>query len=374
MKKIKIVVSDLHLSSGKDLPDGTTNTLEEFHYDQKFKEFIHYYSNGEYKDYEVELVINGDFLNFIQVDYRGHYLTVCTESICFEKMQRIVQGHAVVFDSLREFASLPNHTITYIVGNHDQSMLWKKTRNYLNEVLNTEVNFKNIVYFFDGVHIEHGHMYEAANRLDPKKFFLKKNLPEPILNLPFGSHFFVDFVMKLKLEDPYVDKVRPFYSYLRWSLIFSSRFAMRALFSLIGFFFNAAFTHDSRRGWSLKHLLRIFFEGAIFPDLSSAARKILTDERVNTVIFGHSHVYHYRRWGENKEYFNTGTWTEVTSLDTGSLGKITKLTYVLLEYAEMIEKIDKGEDGIVENKTYKPRGRLKEWRGYHRIEEDVVIS
>ena len=33
------------------------------------------------------------------------------------------------------------------------------------------VHSKNIAYNFDGVHIEHGHMHEAANRLDPKKFF-----------------------------------------------------------------------------------------------------------------------------------------------------------------------------------------------------------
>ena len=59
MKKIKLVVSDLHLSSGRTLEDGTTNPLEEFFFDVKFKEFIHYYTTGEYKDYEVELIING---------------------------------------------------------------------------------------------------------------------------------------------------------------------------------------------------------------------------------------------------------------------------------------------------------------------------
>ncbi|MCB0385206.1 MAG: hypothetical protein KDD43_07420, partial [Bdellovibrionales bacterium] len=80
---------------------------------------------------------------------------------------------------------------------------------------------------------------------------------------------------------------------------------------------------------------------------------------VHTVIFGHTHVYQYRQWGEDMEYFNTGTWTELTSLDIASLGKITKLTYVLLEYPEDVER---------------PRGRLKEWHGYHRIEEDVAVS
>ena len=77
------------------------------------------------------------------------------------------------------------------------------------------------------------------------------------------------------------------------------------------------------------------------------------------MIFGHTHVYQYRQFAKDKEYFNTGTWTEITSLDIASLGKITKLTYVILEYPE---------DGS------RPRGRLKEWRGYHRIEEDVAVS
>ena len=100
----------------------------------------------------------------------------------------------------------------------------------------------------------------------------------------------------------------------------------------------------------------------MFPDLSGAAKKILADNRVNIVIFGHSHVYQYRQYGEDKEYFNTGTWTEVTSLELSSLGKFTRLTYVFIEY------MGNEEDG------YLPRARLKEWRGFHRIAEDVVVS
>jgi predicted phosphodiesterase len=100
----------------------------------------------------------------------------------------------------------------------------------------------------------------------------------------------------------------------------------------------------------------------VFPDLGDSARKILKDERVHTVIFGHTHVYQYRQFASDQEYFNTGTWTEVTSLDVASLGRITKLTYVLIEYPE-----------VEESEAERPRGRLKEWRGYHRIEDDVAI-
>jgi len=359
MKKIKLVISDLHLGRGRTLDGGATNSLEEFYYGQKFVEFLHYYCSGEYKDYEVELIINGDFLNFLQVDYRGHFLTVITESVSLEKLKCIIEGHKEVFEALREFANFPNRSITYIVGNHDQCMLWPATRAYLNEVLQTSVKYKNIVYFFDGVHIEHGHMHEAANRFDPKRLFLKKNLPEPILNLPFGSIFFVDFVLRLKQVHPHVDKVRPFNRMVRWALVNEFWFTIKSLISLFIYFTQAALRKDPRRQVSLRRILQVIAESAIFPDLSEAARRILADDRVHIVIFGHTHVYQYRQWAANKEYFNTGTWTEITSLDIPSLGKITKLTYVLLEYPE---------DGG------KPRGRLKEWRGYHRIEEDIAIS
>ena len=358
-RKIKLILSDLHLGLGKTLPDGSTNPFEEFFFDQKFAEFIHYYSQGDYRDCEVELILNGDFLNFLQVDYRGHHLTVITESVSMEKLRNIIAGHPEFFKALREFAALENRSVCYVVGNHDQCMLWPGTRAMLNEVVGASIKYKNLVYFFDGVHIEHGHMHEAANRLDPKKFFLKKNLPEPILNLPFGSHFFVDFVLKVKESHPHVDKIRPFKRMIRWALFNETKFTIRSIWQLLLYFLRSAFLKDPRRQFPFKRIMQVLLESAVFPDLSESARRILTDERVHTVVFGHSHVYQYRQWGRDIEYFNTGTWTDITSLDVHSLGKITKMTYVLLEYPD---------DGG------RPRGRLKEWKGYHRIEEDVAVS
>lgn len=356
-KKIKLVISDLHLGLGRTINGGITNSLEEFFFGDKLAEFLHYYSSGEFREYEVELIINGDFLNFLQVDYRGHYLTVITEAISLTKIKEIVAGHPEVFKAFRHFMSDEKHSISYVVGNHDQCMLWPATRSYLNEVVGRPIRYKNIVYFFDGVHIEHGHMHEAANRFDPKRFFLKKNLPEPILNLPFGSHFFVNFVLKLKKVHPHIDKVRPFHGMIRWGFYNDTFFTIKSMFSLFFFFLKSAFVKDPRRQFPFKRIIQVMLESAVFPDLSESARRILQDERIHMVIFGHTHVYQYRQWG-GKEYFNTGTWTDITSLDIPSLGKITKLTYVLIEYPE---------DGS------RVRGRLKEWRGYHRIEEDVAI-
>jgi UDP-2,3-diacylglucosamine pyrophosphatase LpxH len=284
---------------------------------------------------------------------------VITEPICMDILHRIVAGHPVFFKALRDFAARPGNVITYVVGNHDQAMLWPSTRAYFNEIIGATVRFKNIVYFFDGVHIEHGHMHEAANRFDPRKFFLKKNLAEPILNLPFGSHFFVEFVLKIKQKYPHVDKIRPFNRMMRWALFNETGFTIRNTVNLALYFLKSIFTNDPRRMFPFSRIVQVLLESAVFPDLTESARRVLQDERVHTVCFGHSHVYQYRQFAENREYFNTGTWTDLTSLDIASLGKITKLIYVLFEYQD---------DGA------RPRGRLKEWRGYHRIEEDVSIA
>lgn len=358
--KLKLVISDLHLGKGRNLEGGGVNSLEEFYFDEKLIEFLHYYSSGQYKDCDIELIINGDFLNFIQVDYRGHFLTVITESVALEILKSIVRGHKKVFEALSEFASKPHHAVTYVIGNHDQAMIWPACKDYFNSVVKSPVKFKNIVYFFDGVHVEHGHMHEAANRMDPKKFFLKKNLPEPILNMPFGSHFFVELVLKIKQKYPHVDKIRPFSRMLRWALFNETWLMLSSMTKLFLYLFKSFISKDPRRPWSFGKILKILFESAVFPDLGDSARKILSDERVHSVVFGHSHVYQYRQWSSDKEYFNTGTWTELTSLDIVSLGKIIKLTYVLLEYFP--------------EQPQRPRGRLKEWRGYHKIEEDVSVS
>ena len=358
-KKLKLVVSDLHLGTGRHLEDGTMNSLEEFYFDEKFSELLKYYTSGSYSQCDVELVLNGDILNFLQVDYRGHFLTVITESVTIDILKRIIDGHQIFFKAIKDFASKEGNTVTYIIGNHDQGMLWPGAREFLNKAVGINIRYRNIVYFFDGVHIEHGHMHEAANRLNTRKFFLKKNLAEPILNLPFGSHFFVDFVLKIKQKYPHVDKIRPFSRMIRWALFNEFWFTITGMFKLLGFFIKSALSNDPRRSFPLNRIIKVFVESAVFPDLSESARRILLSDRIHTVIFGHSHVYQYRQFADNREYFNTGTWTELTSLDIASLGRITKLTYVLIEFREADSR---------------PFARLKEWHGYHRIEEDVAIS
>ncbi|MBE8163512.1 MAG: hypothetical protein HAW63_05965 [Bdellovibrionaceae bacterium] len=357
MKTIKLVVSDFHLGKGRYLPSGQVNILEEFWADKNFAEFLTHYSSGEYFDAEVELVFNGDIFDFLQVDYKGENIITLTENIDVHKFNTIIEGHPLFFSSLKKFCNNPNHKVSYVIGNHDQSMLWPKVQRLFNKSINHPVKYKNIAYITNGVHIEHGHMYEAMNRSNPKKFFIKKNMPAPILNLSLGSIFFVDFVLNIKKAYPSIDKVRPFDKMIVWSFISKPVFMLKTLTKLLFWIIKVSANLLPKR-FSITYIIKNAFVNSVFPSFTDSAKKILKRPSIHSVIFGHTHIYQYRQFSKEKEYFNTGTWTELTSLDFEKLGKVTKMVYVLL---------DKKIDGT------KFQGTLKEWKGYSHVESNIVI-
>ncbi len=357
VKRLKLIVSDFHLGRGRQLPQGGINPLEDFLYDHRFKEWLEFYSDGIYESTEIELIFNGDMMNLIQVDYHGHYPVVITETISAIKMERIISGHKVFFDALKEFLEDEKHSLTYVVGNHDQEMLWQSTRLLFEKAVGRPVLWKNIYYQVDGVYIEHGHQYEAVNRVDPAKPFLTENLPEPILNLPWGTLFTVQFITKLKQHRPAVDKVRPFRMVVWWSLLHDTWMAIQALFRLASYFLTTRFSKNRTRQTSLGTTLRILREASVFPDLTDAARRILRTPDIHTVVFGHTHVYKQVQVSEEKQYINTGTWTDIISLDLETYARRTKLTYVRVDY-----------DGE------KSRAYLRHWIGQIPLEDDALAS
>ena len=154
MKKLKLIVSDFHIGKGRMLEDGTLNTLEDFIYDDKFIDFLEYYSSRDYRSAEVELILNGDFLNTLQVDYRDKYPAEITEHMDVEKVRQIFEGHPELFDAMRDFAAAPHHSITYIAGNHDPALHWQAVREMIDERLSTQVTYPSFSYAFESILME----------------------------------------------------------------------------------------------------------------------------------------------------------------------------------------------------------------------------
>jgi UDP-2,3-diacylglucosamine pyrophosphatase LpxH len=358
LKKLKLVVSDFHLGKGKFLPDGSQNLLEDFTADRQFIDFLHYYMTGNYKRCEVELIVNGDFFNLLQVDYRDKFTDFISESDALHKTMRILHGHEAVFNKMAEFSQEAHHSITFVLGNHDPGLLWEGVQEALKLKLGGQVRFVMESHRFDGVHVEHGNQYLADNRYNRKNYFLTKNLPEPIINLPWGSFFIIHYLNEIKKERPYIDKVYPFQLYQRWALIHDTGFALRSIVKLMVWFFAFLLRPSSARQISFRQVLRILKETTVHPKLHKEAKRILfTHHDCHMVIFGHTHQAVYMCFAPGKEYFNTGTWNEKISLDIGSLGRTLRLTYVLIDY----------------DKKNIPHGSLKEWKGRSNVVEDVVF-
>src|SRR6516162_3787289 len=90
-EKIKIVISDCHLSAGRFF-EGRLNPHEDFKFDTEMCEFFEYFSTEKYGTgpdgpVEVELFINGDFLDFLNVPYHGEFEDAITEAVALFKLE-----------------------------------------------------------------------------------------------------------------------------------------------------------------------------------------------------------------------------------------------------------------------------------------------
>lgn len=373
--KYKLVVSDFHLGKGRYFRDGTQNILEDFIYDREFGEFVQYYRTGGFIDADVELILNGDILNLLQIDTWGVHTHLITERSVARAVERIVAGHPEFFQALRRFCATPHHSISYVVGNHDSGMLFQGARQAFSDACGALVKFHDVHYLFDGIYVEHGQQYERFASTDMNRPFITRGLPEPVLNLPWGSLFVAVVLPKIKTERPHIDKVRPFRAFIVWSLLHDFWWLVKiALWSLKFIFDTVLFQRRYQIGQGVRATLGLLKEISFYPNYDKIAFKILDErEDVHTVIFGHTHVLRFRQWREGKEYFNEGTWNEMTNLDLSEYGTKTRLTYAFIDYpTATVEDAGSGTTGTAAPGA-RAKVRLKQWHGVWKPESEILV-
>lgn len=178
MRRIKIVVSDFHLGAGRQGVNGAINDHEDFVSDRAFVDMLEYYRTAEYADAEVELILNGDTFEFLGLtDPDDPDPDVITARKSLAKVDQIIDGHAELFDAVRTFADGDRRSVTVMVGNHDQDLLFEEVQARLKARVHPDLRILPDVYFFDGVHLEHGHQHDRHNSFESGKIFLTKGLP-----------------------------------------------------------------------------------------------------------------------------------------------------------------------------------------------------
>lgn len=347
--KLKVVVSDFHIGDGKHQPDGSINIGEDFHHDEEFIGLLQHYMDLYPRGGDVELIINGDFFNFIFVAYRGTRPVHITPEISLEKLKNIMDAHPRLFDHLSQFGKKKGFRISYLIGNHDTDMVWPECQAYLNKRLGCDIKVYPLSYEFDGIHIEHGNRFELFNRFDVNQPILHEN-GFTYLNLPFGSFFVFFYVAPLKVEKPQVDRIKPFRVFLLLDLLMHFPSAVKDWCKLFLFFMYMLFNPYKRRFPSIRNTFQIMLAGmSVYPNLDRNAKTLLrANKNIHTVIFGHTHVSKVLEFREHKRYINSGTWNEITTLDLSQFGRRENKTFVEIAY---------------QNSKSKPECHLKVWHG-----------
>lgn len=257
-----LIVSDLHLSEGRDPSTGKFSEKEDFFFDEEFARFLAYHEDARrWPGARWHLVVNGDFLDLLQVTTvrdappdlnpppgeRGYGLA-CGERETVYKLARIAEGHRPFFEALAGFVAA-GHVLTIIKGNHDVEFHYRGVRAAFVETLRAAfgrrlgrdpawganrsgdrigdrtVLFSDWYYFEKGVlWVEHGSQYEGFNSF---KYWLCPLLPakpgrpaerNDEIDLPAGSLFVRYLFNRVETVEPFADNIKPAGKFASWLL------------------------------------------------------------------------------------------------------------------------------------------------------------
>ncbi len=334
-----IVVSDFHLGSGLFDKEGKLNYLEDFEEDRRFIEFIEYHSSNKNYFSEINLVLNGDILNLVQMDYEGVFTHNITEEITINFLEKIHEGHKEVFLALKKFLSRPNKKITYIIGNHDFPLVFDGAQEKLKEMIGQEIEIVRY-YHENSVWIEHGHRFEPVNTVPKIHEFIEGPDGKRIVNLPWGSLFCIYLMPMFKEHRPHLDKIRPLGGYVQWAFWNDFSWFWFMFWHVIKYIVKTRFPPWSKYNKNFITSLKILKTISSHPKYDKNARKILSSRSdIDVVVMGHTHIAEWRRFSDGKLYFNTGTWNIVPSIDRAKHHNIDRLTYVKIDVDKKAKKV-----------------------------------
>lgn len=263
-----LVVSDFHMTSGRDPDREVWSPTEDFFWDEEFRDFLREYgSRGG-----CTLVINGDMFDFLQVlalpsaaeaslygiprgDVSEIYGLKTSEAAAAFQIDRIIDGHPVAFGAMAEF--LRKNRIVVIKGNHDIQLFWLSVQRQLRQriaeflpassrgCVETHLTFVPWFHYVPGLlYVEHGNQYEAATSF---QHFLNPILPFKTpdgadhIELDLGSLVIRYFSNRMEVMHLLSDNMRPLSEYLRrflqnHPLVFASTLgnAVRYLLNALG--------------------------------------------------------------------------------------------------------------------------------------------
>jgi UDP-2,3-diacylglucosamine pyrophosphatase LpxH len=139
-------------------------------------------------------------------------------------LQAIVSAHHQELSAIGRFLNGGDHRVVIVPGNHDADLLWPKVQLALAQAIRPSDTARLLfvpgaVYRHGGVHVEHGHRFDGANRTmnDRSPFALDTQGRCRIL-ASWGEVFVARFFNRTEQRFPFVDNLHPESATLLWAL------------------------------------------------------------------------------------------------------------------------------------------------------------
>jgi UDP-2,3-diacylglucosamine pyrophosphatase LpxH len=369
IKKTILVISDLHLGAGL-IVNKRKNFLEDFHYDKELIEFIEYHGSMHYQEREVELIINGDFLDLLAVPFVPYFDDeFWSEKASLDKLKMIVDAHTGVFDALRNFLTFPNNRLVYIIGNHDAELIFESLRQYIMDQFAKEdqhkfnilLNTEDVYIPEEGVVLKHGHEYELAHHFNPVTSITTDVEGKNYFIPPWGSYYVTRVINKFKEGRDYINAVRPINKFMINGIIYDSLYTMRFAFANFYYFLMVRFVMIFKQNKKIFEVLELVKkEIQLFQNYEALTEEFVTSNAdVHALIVGHTHDPIFREYDDGSVFINTGTWTKMYNLDFGKNFYGARLTFARVDVKEKVE----AKEGEVVEKFDHLDISLNEWRG-----------
>src|SRR6188768_4283315 len=228
----KVIVSDLHLGPGTG--DLRFAGLEDFYSHADWTAFLERQAAAGPTD----LIINGDFIEFWQIaaalgalpkrsDPRqpatGSVLAG-DQSLAAGAIELVIAAHRSVFTDLGKLLDGGDHRVIIVAGNHDADLLWPKVQLAIARAIQPRDPSRLLftpgpTYEHAGVHVEHGHAFDAANRFAAGHAPFGRDRDGTCRRQSSWGEVFVDqFYTDVERQVPFIDNLYPQSAAVLWAM------------------------------------------------------------------------------------------------------------------------------------------------------------
>ena len=208
----RVIISDLHI--------GKNDEFDIFAGPQKSELFESFLEDARVQERPVELVINGDFIDFLQLRPWNDL----SRAAALAKMKEIASASSHIFKCLGEFLKDSPHKLMILPGNHDVELAYPEVGEVLRRaILQHAPGAESRYESFDTrkratyaplvngvqVHIEHGNVGDPWNSLDYRALFGDAEIKTEDFDYPPGTKFVYETMNGLKEHLRFVDLLKP---------------------------------------------------------------------------------------------------------------------------------------------------------------------